>query len=103
MVFKNVEIKKAANVYHGGKVTSRTVITATGEMKTLGVMLPGTYRFNTQAAERIDVTQGQCRIKLATEQNWNEYEAGQSFDVPANSAFEIEVVTLLDYVCHFEQ
>ena len=56
MSFKNVEVKKKANVYHGGKVTSRTVVTPAGEMKTLGVMLPGTYRFSTQAPERVDVT-----------------------------------------------
>ena len=56
MSFKNVEIKKKANVYHDGKVTSRTIITPEGEMKTLGVMLPGTYRFSTQAPEKIDIT-----------------------------------------------
>lgn len=102
MSYKNVEVKKKANVYHDGKVTSRTVITPQGEMKTLGVMLPGTYRFNTQAPERIDVTQGHCRVKLANQQGWADYVAGQSFDVPGNSSFEIEVVALLDYVCHFE-
>ena len=101
MSFKNVEVKKRANVYHDGKVTSRTVVTPEGEMKTLGVMLPGTYRFSTQAPERIDVTQGSCRVKLANEQNWEDYQAGQSFDVPRDSYFEIEVTNLLDYVCHF--
>ena len=50
MSFKNVEVKKKANVYHDGKVTSRTIITPAGEMKTLGVMLPGSYRFSTQCA-----------------------------------------------------
>ena len=101
MSFKNVEVKKQANVYHDGKVTSRTVIMPTGEMKTLGVMLPGTYRFSTQAPERIDVTQGNCRVKLANEQTWTDYQAGQSFEVPGNSHFEIEIVNLVDYVCHF--
>jgi len=101
MSFKNVEVKKQANVYHEGRVTSRTVITPQGEMKTLGVMLPGTYRFSTQAPETIDVTQGQCRVKLADQQQWESYQAGQNFSVPANSHFEIEVVDLLDYVCHF--
>jgi hypothetical protein len=101
MSLKNVEVRKKANIYHDGRVTSRTVITAEGEMKTLGVMLPGTYRFSTQAPERIDVTQGQCRVKLADQQSWTTYQAGQSFDVPGNSHFEIEVVDLLDYVCHF--
>lgn len=101
MSFKNVEVKKQANVYHEGRVTSRTVITPQGEMKTLGVMLPGTYRFSTQAPETIDVTQGHCRVKLADRPSWESYQAGQSFNVPANSHFEIEVVDLLDYVCHF--
>lgn len=101
MSFKNVEIKKKANVYHEGRVTSRTVITPQGEMKTLGVMLPGTYRFSTQASEVMELSQGHCRVKLANQQNWIEYQAGQSFTVPANSHFEIEVTDLLDYVCHF--
>lgn len=101
MSFKNVEIKKKANVYHDGKVTSRTFITSAGEMKTLGVMLPGTYRFSTQASEVVDVTQGRCRVKRADSQTWENYEAGQSFDIPANSHFDIEVTVLLDYVCHF--
>jgi hypothetical protein len=101
MTFKNVEVKRKANVYHEGRVTSRSIVTPEGEMKTLGVMLPGTYRFSTQAPERIDVTQGHCRVKLANEQQWVDYQAGQSFHVPGNSHFEIEVVDLLDYVCHF--
>jgi hypothetical protein len=101
MSFKNVEIKKRANVYHGGKVTSRTIITPEGEMKTLGVMLPGSYRFSTQAPEKVDITQGHCRVKLADQQTWTDYQAGQSFSVPGNSHFEIEVIDLFDYVCHF--
>ncbi len=101
MSFKNVEVKKQANVYHEGRVTSRTIITPQGEMKTLGVMLPGVYRFSTQAPEVMELTQGHCRVKLAGEQSWSEYQAGESFTVPGNSHFEIEVDDLLDYVCHF--
>ena len=89
MSYKNVEIKKKANVYHDGKVTSRTIITSTGEMKTLGVMLPGTYRFSTQAPEIMDVTQGHCRVKLAGNQAWESYESGQSFEVGAKFEWEI--------------
>ncbi len=101
MSFKNAEIHRKANVYHGGNVTSRSIITADGEMKTLGVMLPGVYRFSTQAQERMEVTQGHCRVKLADKQGWEDYQAGASFFVPANSHFEIEVDELLDYVCHY--
>ncbi len=101
MSFKNVEVKTKANIYHAGRVTSRSVITPDGEMKTLGIMLSGTYRFSTQAPEKIDITQGHCRVKLADSQSWGDYQAGESFSVPGNSHFEIEVDNLLDYICHF--
>lgn len=100
MSFKNVEVTTKANIYHDGKVTSRTVITAEGDRKTLGVMLPGTYTFNTDAPEVIDVTQGVCRVRIAAGE-WRQYAAGKSFSVPAKSRFDIEVKELLDYVCHF--
>ncbi len=102
MSFRNVEVHRKANVYHDGRVTSRSIVTATGEMKTLGVMLPGVYRFSTQAPEQMDITQGHCRVRLADEQSWREYQAGESFRVPGDSHFEIEVTDLLDYVCHFD-
>lgn len=101
MSIKNAEIKKTASLYHGGHVSSRTVITAAGEMKSLGVMLPGTYRFSTGAPEWIEITQGQCRVKLADRQEWEDYVAGDGFHVPANSHYEIEVTDPLDYVCHY--
>ena len=48
--FTNVAVIKKANVYFDGKVTSRTVVFADGSKKTLGIMLPGEYTFNTDAA-----------------------------------------------------
>lgn len=101
MEIRNVSVKTKANIYHEGRVTSRSIITESGEMKTLGVMLPGTYRFHTDAPEVIDVTQGRCRVKLADEQDWREYVNGESIRIPAKTQFEIEVTELLDYVCHF--
>ena len=103
MEFSSANIKHKANVYHDGKVTSRSIVTAEGEMKSLGIMLPGVYRFSTEAPEVVDVTQGRCRIKLADSQDWSEYQGGESFNVPGNSHFEIEVDELLDYICHFER
>ncbi len=101
MEYQNATIKHKANVYHDGKVTSRSIVTAEGEMKTLGLMLAGTYHFSTEAAEVMEVTAGNCRVKLASEQDWSSYSDGESFDIPANSHFEIEVDELLDYICHF--
>ena len=42
--FEHVTVVKKANVYFDGNVTSRTVLFADGTRKTLGVMLPGSYR-----------------------------------------------------------
>jgi len=102
MSFKNAEIKKKANIYDGGKVTSRSVTTADGKSLTLGIMLPGSYHFNTGAPERMELQGGTCRVRLSGETHWQEYAGGQSFNVPGNSSFDIEVTELLDYICHFE-
>lgn len=45
--FTNVTVIKKANVYFDGKVVSRTVVFADGAKKTLGIMQPGEYEFNT--------------------------------------------------------
>ena len=101
MEFKNAVVTKRANIYHGGQVTSRSIVTADGEMKTLGIMQPGVYRFNTEAPETVDVFQGRCRVRVADAVEWQEYGAGESFSVPGHSHFEIEVTELVDYLCHF--
>jgi uncharacterized protein YaiE (UPF0345 family) len=102
MSFKNAEIKKQANIYDGGKVTSRAVTTADSKTLTLGIMLPGTYSFNTAAAEIMELQSGTCRIRQQGESHWSEYAGGESFNVPANSSFDIEVTEVLDYICYFE-
>jgi hypothetical protein len=45
---------------------------------------------------------GSCRVRLKGETEWKSYGAGESFDVPGNSSFDIEVVgDAYHYVCHF--
>ena len=62
--FNNVSIVKKANVYFDGKVTSRTVLFADGAKKTLGIMLPGEYEFNTDAKEIVDILSGELDVLL---------------------------------------
>jgi len=99
--FDNVSVVKQANVYFEGKCISHTVIFADGSKKTVGVIFPSSLVFNTGAPEIMELNAGLCRIRLKGESEWKEYQGGQSFKVPGNSSFEIETVTLLDYVCHF--
>jgi uncharacterized protein YaiE (UPF0345 family) len=99
--FDNVSVIKKSNVYFDGKCVSHTVLFADGVRKTVGVILPSTLVFNTGAPEIMEVIGGRCRVRLAGSDSWNEYGAGQSFDVPGNSSFTIETLENLDYVCHF--
>jgi len=97
----SVSVLTRANVYFDGKCVSHTVVLADGSRKTLGVILPARLRFETREPERMEVVAGHCRVRLAGEESWLEYQAGDSFDVPANTAFDIEVDDRLDYICHF--
>ncbi len=102
MSYKNSEITKKANIYDGGRVTSRRVVTSDGDVVTLGIMQLGSYHFATQEAEVMALLQGACRVKLTGSDEWVTYGASQRFDVPANSSFDIEVTELLDYICHYD-
>lgn len=100
--FDNISVVKQANVYFDGKCVSHTVQFADGTKKSVGVILPSTLTFNTGAPEIMETVAGTCRVKLAGESEWTSYGAGQSFKVPGNSSFDIEVSDEpYHYVCHF--
>jgi uncharacterized protein YaiE (UPF0345 family) len=40
-------------------------------------------------------------VRLKGSEAWTSYGGGQSFDVPGNSSFDIEVSAPLHYICHF--
>ena len=100
--FDQVSVVKKANVYFDGKCVSHTVLFADGGRKTLGVILPATLRFETGAAEVMEGVAGNCRVRLAGQSEWRDYGAGERFEVPGNSSFEIEVADEpYHYVCSF--
>lgn len=99
--FDNVSVVKQANVYFDGRCVSHTVLFADGSRKTIGVIFPSELRFNTAAPERMEILDGRCRVRLEGASDWQEYSAGTAFDVPGNSAFDIETLEMVDYVCHF--
>jgi uncharacterized protein YaiE (UPF0345 family) len=98
--FDNVSIVKEANVYFEGQVTSRTVIFQDGSRKTLGIMLPGEYEFNTDEKELMEITSGELTVLLPVGE-WQSISGGESFEVPANSRFQLKVVKITDYCCSF--
>lgn len=98
--FENVTVVKKANMYFDGKVTSRTIEFANGDVKTLGIMMPGEYRFGTDKKEIMEILAGQVEVLLPGEDLWHKV-SGDSFEVPANSAFDIKVLNVTDYCCSY--
>ncbi len=62
--FNNVTVIKKANVYFDGNVTSRSIIFEDGSRKTLGIMLPGDYEFNTSEKEIMEILAGDLDVLL---------------------------------------
>ena len=99
--FRNVTVVKQANIYFGGKVTSRTVLFPDGSKKKLGIMLPGTYEFNTADKEIIEIMSGKLEVMLPQSKAWKSFKGGDTFEVPAKSTFSLKIKTLTDYCCAF--
>ena len=98
--YDNVSVIKKANVYFDGKCVSHTVQLSDGTRKSVGVILPASLTFNTGAPEIMETVAGSCRYRLKGG-DWQACGEGQSFKVPGNSSFDIEVTEPYHYVCHF--
>jgi uncharacterized protein YaiE (UPF0345 family) len=99
--FDNATIVKKANVYFDGKVTSRTVILAGEERKTLGIMLPGDYEFGTGDKEVMEILRGKLEVLLPGSTEWLSLKEEATFEVPANSKFQLKVKEVTDYCCSY--
>ena len=101
MEFKGVTVIKKANIYFDGKVSSHSVVFPDGSRKTLGVMLPGEYEFNTDAAEIMEILSGDLDVLLPAAEGWKTVKGGEAFEAPAKSRFGLRVKTITDYCCSF--
>ena len=88
------------NEYFDGKVKS---IAFQGEEKpaTVGVMAAGEYVFNTAEKEKMSVITGELIIQLETEGEKKTYRAGESFEVAADSSFNVTVPADCAYLCEY--
>lgn len=98
--FENVTVVHKANIYFDGKVTSRTVIFPDGSRKTLGIMLPGEFTFNTAEKELMEIISGDLEVLLPGA-DWQTIKGGESFTVPMNSSFQLKIMEITDYCCSF--
>ncbi|MBA3709636.1 MAG: pyrimidine/purine nucleoside phosphorylase [Planctomycetes bacterium] len=88
------------NTYFDGKVQS-IGFERHGRKQTVGVVDPGEFHFNTDAAERMTVVAGELLAKLAGSSQWLHYPAGTAFEIPAKSGFDVKAIQASAYVCEF--
>lgn len=99
---QNVTAVPKANIYFDGRVVSHSILHADGSKQTLGLIFPGKYHFGTDLAERMEIVAGVARVRLDGKEEWKSYPAGQTFEVPAKSGFDIEVrEAICEYICSF--
>jgi len=96
-----VSVNTQANVYFDGKCVSHGLTLPDGTKLSVGVILPATLTFNTGAPEIMECVAGYCEYKLDGSSEWVKSSAGEEFNVPGNSKFEIRVTEPYHYICHF--
>ncbi len=90
------------NEYFDGKVKSIAFSSKTETdtlPATVGVMAVGDYVFNTGEKEKMTVVSGGMTIKFAGDTETQTFNAGESFDVEANSAFDVSIAVETAYLC----
>lgn len=89
------------NEYFDGKVKSIGFKTETLPA-TIGVMAAGEYEFGTSSKEYMTVTSGRLSAKLPGASEWRTFQAGETFEVPANSKFQVRAEVESAYLCLYE-
>ena len=99
----NVSVGKKANVFFDGKCVSHSVFFPDGSRKTVGVVLPDSrLTFNVDGPELMEISGGECQVKIAGESGFKNYAEGGSFKVAAKSSFDIHTgAEAVHYVCSF--
>ena len=95
---KSIMVK--VNEYFDGKVKSLAMVCENG-LATVGVMEPGIYEFGTSSEEMMHIIEGEMKVTF-NEHNKQVYYKGQSFKVPANTRFQVEVSKDTAYICYYK-
>jgi uncharacterized protein YaiE (UPF0345 family) len=100
--FNGISVVTKANVYFDGNVISYTLLLPEAQRKTLGLIRPGSFHFNTDAPELMEIIDGGCRVTIDGSTDVRFHAAGSQFAVPGKSGFLIEVEGgLCQYICSF--
>jgi len=89
------------NTYFDGKVASVGLQTA--ELPaTVGVMDVGEYKFDTHQHEVMTIISGQLTVQLPDNDKWQDFTAGEKFEIAASQTFKLKVPIQTAYFCTYE-
>ncbi|CAM5278211.1 UPF0345 protein [Streptomyces tanashiensis] len=88
------------NEYFDGTVKSIAFTQEEGAA-TIGVMAPGEYEFGTAAPEIMHVVSGALTVRLPGAEEWETFTAGNHFEVPGDSRFQLKVAVDTAYLCEY--
>ncbi|WP_433578771.1 pyrimidine/purine nucleoside phosphorylase [Nocardia brasiliensis] len=88
------------NEYFDGTVKSLAFEAADGPA-TIGVMAAGEYQFGTAQREIMHAVSGALTVKLPGSDEFVTYSAGERFEVPADSKFDVQVAVDTAYLCEY--
>ncbi len=89
------------NEYFDGNVKSIAFATVDGPA-TVGVMAAGEYEFSTDTVEIMTVVTGGMEIKFPGSDDWQNFAAGDQFEVDKNVRFGVRIQTDTSYLCLYK-
>jgi purine/pyrimidine-nucleoside phosphorylase len=89
------------NEYFDGKVKSIAFSTPEAPA-TVGVMAPGAYEFGTSSIEYMTVISGSLNVLLPGQTEWHDYKPFETFIVPKDAKFKLEVKSDTAYLCLYK-
>lgn len=69
---------------------------------TVGVIDAGEYEFGTSTHETMIVVEGAMEVLLAGQTEWKTFNAGEQFEIDANSSFKVKIVEQVSYLCKYK-
>ncbi|MGN0003327.1 MAG: pyrimidine/purine nucleoside phosphorylase [Sphingobacterium composti] len=88
------------NEYFEGAVKSLAY--ENGGKSTVGVIDVGEYEFGTSTPETMLVIEGELKVLLPGNSDWQTFEAGQQFEVAANAYFKVRADIATSYLCKYK-
>ncbi|MCA5004779.1 pyrimidine/purine nucleoside phosphorylase [Sphingobacterium bovistauri] len=88
------------NEYFEGAVKSLAY--ENGGKSTVGVIDTGEFEFGTSTPESMLIIEGEMKVLLPGQGDWQLFSAGQQFEVAANASFKVKVSTPTSYLCKYK-